>query len=775
MITEDLISYIQAQRRKNILDGEILSRLTKAGWYPEDIAEAFTKLQPPVSPSTPIREPQKPTVSTPVSVSPATVSVAPTIPTSGVSVGMPELEQPQTIEDKFDPYPQPLSRPVAMPPASLPVVSEPEEAIVESLYPPVTPHLQTSPAPLLPRSPIVPQTLPREVKQPQPVEYVVPEEPIAKPQIQETSPKPAVTRSPFSAQSPSQVNPLFGSSEDLVPALIPKAPKVESPRPPVPTPVQPLPLEKRAESSVQPASTPPSTLSVPLSSSTPKSNSFAVNVPANAVISTYPRDVIAANPQVSIVTPLVKKYNLKTIIRILTVLIIVVGIAVTVFLFKSGYIPTPPFSFIKKDPKVALLATRTALDGFDSYTTTTHARISAPSFANITNGLVTGDRVTSSTMDSISVDARGSIHKAISTDTNPSSQYSFTIDSSLVKNPIHSDVTYTKDGSVITVPNLKDIFGNFAPLPGVISVKNTELDSLLSLLPDTVAEKVRTADVYHMLSKGIPPYVKNSLAASLKDLVQSAHVVDKGQETIQGVITDHYEFTVDRAEVKKFLGSLLDTFVVTLSSDDQKHVDEAFGATMIDGMDVWIGKSDGMTHQYSFSLTTPLSKVLNLDDKGIAGNTVNITWQTTYSDFNTTAAVSVPEGTSPVVDFVKSNTDQDIKVALEAFKPLARSLHNAEGSYGTRANPTGSCTNPNPSSLFSPVGHSKGATTAVGAIASSMNTLLTLTNGAGSCYSTQTAWAMAFPSMTDTVSAYCVDSTGATRTLTTSLQGTICK
>lgn len=806
MITDDLIEYIQTQRRKNKADEDIKIRLVNAGWHTEDVDEAFRKLTPTQGPSpvvppqstissqpytvvqNSIVEPQQPTVSL------ETVQPASAPETLSIAVGMQEIEKPDlipTLEIKkeevvYTPYSQTSIRPVAVPPATLPIAPQP---IIESTLPKIVRDISTprvvptgttmpiqeptviapTPAPRIPtvqleNPPIIPLTPKAPFVVPSvPVEqifeepgYVIPEESVKKIPLESSTvsipiEKP-ISRSQFSFQSPAQINPLFGT-EELTPTLIPK------PRPATPVESPAIQENSIPVSSVQ--------VSVPPQPSI-RTNSFSANMPASAVLSTYPRDIVASSPIPSLEVMKTRKNVARIILRIMFGVLIIGGIAVAVYLFKSGYLPIP-FSIVKKDPKVALSTTATALRSFESYTATTKATISSPSFANITNGLVTGDRVTSNNTDSITVDTIGILHK------NSLSQYTTTIQSSLVKNPIHTEVTYSNDAIFITIPNLTPVFGDKAPLPGIISIKPSELESLLSLLPSEHAEKIKTADVYHMLTNGVPPYVKNNLSASLATLVSRAHSTTKGEEVIEGVPTTHYELTFDRADVKEFLMSLLDTFVVTLTPEQKKHVDEAFGATTIDTMDVWVGTSDDMTHQYSFSLTTPLSKILNLEDKGIAGTMVKLTSQTTYSDFNIAPLVTQPTGSSVVTDFVKSNTDQDIKAALEAFKPLARSLYNAEGSFGTRANPTGSCTNPNPSSLYSPVGHTKGATTAVGAIASSMNSLLTLTNGSGSCFSSQTAWAAAFPSMSDPISSYCVDSTGVTKTLTTQLKGTTCK
>jgi hypothetical protein len=218
---------------------------------------------------------------------------------------------------------------------------------------------------------------------------------------------------------------------------------------------------------------------------------------------------------------------------------------------------------------------------------------------------------------------------------------------------------------------------------------------------------------------------------------------------------------------------VLDSFSIPLTDDMKQNVDEALGASTLDSFDVWIGKDDSMLHQYAFTLSAPLSKVIALDDKGIAGKEVTLSFEDTFSDFNVPNTIVMPTSSTSISDFVK------IKNAVSAFAPLAKSLANAEGGYGRKSNTGGSCENPASGSLFSPLGQKQSAGTQVSLIASAINSLLGQTNNMGSCYSTPSAWAVSVPLASEAQSnglvLYCADSTGALLETTTELAGTVCK
>lgn len=170
-----------------------------------------------------------------------------------------------------------------------------------------------------------------------------------------------------------------------------------------------------------------------------------------------------------------------------------------------------------------------------------------------------------------------------------------------------------------------------------------------------------------------------------------------------------------------------------------------------------------------------MSKVIGLDDKGIAGNKVTLDWMSTFSDFNTPNDITMPPNAIPIEEFVKKIDDMKIIDIVSPLKSITSNLFNSIGSFGSKSNPSGSCTEPAFGSLFSPVGHPKGATTAIGNISSTMNTILELTDGVGSCYSKPTAWAVAFPLASEPELYFCIDNANAAKITSTPLSDTVCK
>jgi hypothetical protein len=135
----------------------------------------------------------------------------------------------------------------------------------------------------------------------------------------------------------------------------------------------------------------------------------------------------------------------------------------------------------------------------------------------------------------------------------------------------------------------------------------------------------------------------------------------------------------------------------------------------------------------------------------------------------------LPEESVNIEEFVKDLRDIKIKNTIYSFKSLANNLYNAQGSFGTQSNSSGSCAAPTQGSLFSPLGHSKGATSIIGNISSSINEMLEVTKGTLQCYSTQQTWAVAAPLTSDPLSSFCIDSKGTSGIIALPLDSDVCK
>jgi hypothetical protein len=494
----------------------------------------------------------------------------------------------------------------------------------------------------------------------------------------------------------------------------------------------------------------------------------------NAMISSYSQDILAASKEVA--TPTVNRNKILKIGIIITILIIIGGMA---FAFVEGYIKFPgskfSFSIVKRDPKIIIINAPSTISKLKSYKVDTNISISAPSLSNITTGLSSGEAVASKDRDSISINTKGLVNHQNS---KLNLDYSFNLESSILENGINSNLKYDGNDLYATIPDLSDIIGNNAPKATIISLKPNQFNLLVSEFSSEIQNKIKELDIYNIFSGEVPLYVKNETHLIFKEFINGLEYTEKANEKIRGVDTYHYEMVPNRQSTKKFLTSLMNLYIVKITPEQKKDFDETLGSSYFSSFEVWIGKNDDNLYQVKFTLNTPLSKILGLNDSGIAGNEVKLDFVITYFDLDVQNDILFPKAELGIEEFVKKIKDIKIKNIISSFKAQTISFKNAVGSFGTRSNPSGSCINPNPSSIFSPKGHKKGADSAVSSISSSMNDLLSLTNGTVSCYSTSNAWALEAPLFVTpdtTQNFYCADSTGNVITLTSLISGPVCK
>ncbi len=714
MITEDLIAYIQAQLRKNISKDIVISRLLSAGWYNDDIQEAFRKIAPPpVQVATP-KPPITPNVSK-VTFIPTPI----TTPLKNVPVEKNEsmdLYREEIVQAEPQPALNKVWVPIKIEPKVLPVIKEDIPAIKqEKLEPIITP-----------------------------IENSTPIKPVFSNSFSEANSKPLENKISPLTSSPSVQN------EELMPRLIPKTPVF---------------INKKEESPVVP---PPSLSTFKLTSN--NNSPILSDLPNSAMRHSYQKVLSSAN-QVN--TELSKKKR-HTVLKTLILLFILSAIGGVVFAVKENYIKLPSFnfSFIKKDPKTLLITTPILLDELKGYKIETSATITAPSFADITSGLVSGEAVTSTDTDFLSFSAKGIVNHEVGA--SPIFDYKAIFNSSLFKNPLATNLKYNDLVSLVTTPDLSELLGVNAPKPSTVLVPKGDFSVLLALIPDTIQSKVNKIDIEKLISVGLPSYINNETSSLFKDFLNDTTVIEKGEDDIRGTLSYHYEIIADRETSKKLLMGFIDIFTTNLSIDEKNILEERLGAVSLKSLEVWIGKEDNKIHQYKFALKTPLSRLIGLEDRGIAGNEVSLDWQTTYYDLDIPNNIIFPQDGISINNFIKDINDMKIKDKLSLFKPVADGFRNAVGNYGKRDNQAGSCSNPNPNSLFSPIGHPKGASNAVGGMASLMNEMLIATGGNIYCYSTPKAWAISAPLMSDPSTSFCVDSNGVNNIINTGLSGVTC-
>ncbi len=726
MITLDLIKYIKSQIDKSVPEDLIISHLSSVGWHMEDIEEGITKVKSIIA-----------------------------IPgkDNNTSDKVQEKEEPIEIKNVYDKYHESIEGVTGFPleeklPINAPLEVEKKVEIKEEI-------LEEKPEEKI--NEIIEKIEEKEIEEKLPIEDT-PIKAEEKAVVVET-PVENIVETP-KIWIPKNVEPKIIEQEvvkhlEVEPYLLEVEPKKDIPS----VSVTPLKVEEE-KSPVVEISNPQNQVAV--------IDSFS----KKAMISSYFQDVISANKEEEIIAPIKKRSFLKWGIVVLSILII----SGMVFAFVEGYLKIPGSNFslfvVKKDSKNIILNAPLNISKLKSYKVETNINISSPSLSNITTGLSSGEVVTSNEKDRASIKIQGATNHV---DGKSVFDYILNFKSSILKNDIVSDLKYNGTNLSISVPDLTQFIGENAPSPTIVSVEPSNLGLIINELSPQIQDLIRKIDSNNIISNGIPESISNDVASSFKSFTENLQSVYKGEDDIHGIKTYHYELTSDRQSTKNLLNSLVDIFVTNLSQNQKNKINEVIGSSTINSLELWTGENDDNLYQVKFTLSTPLSRVLGLNDSGIAGNEVELEWITTYYDLNVENNIVMPSNQISMDGFIKNIKDLKIKNIISSFKPQATSFYNSIGSYGKRSNPTGSCTNPNPGSLFSPLGHAKGADGAIGSISSSMNSLLLATNGAGSCYSDSLSWALSVPLSINNNSYYCTDSSGNISTLLIPIKGTICK
>ena len=767
MITSDLIEYIKGELNDNVSKDLIISTLLEIGWRKEDIDEGFSSIDINTEPKknidkyreipeegnpslleAKIEEKNTPVINKPVDTTFYNVS-----PIINKPIIATPVINPIKLEPKLELVTEPkVETKLEIKPAFAQSFGEakPEQVIGEELMPIINKPVIETPVSIPEPKPIFAHTLAVEGTGYNNLVIETKEETIKQEPVKAWTPttiKPVINEIKIGNKEP--IANIMSSKQDVVGDTIEE--KKETFKEVIPT------INK---------------ISSPIISQNPISSMSDI-VPKNAMISSYMGDVstVINKEDTEIVSIHRKKRNLKLGI----IITIVILIAIMVFAFVAGYIKIPgsksSLFVVKKDPKVILLNSSVSISKLKSFKTQTNINISSPVLSNITTGLSSGDVVTSKDKDYISINAKGLINHE---DNKSIFDYMFDFKSSLLKKDINTNLKYDGSNVYIDIPDLKNIFGDNMPNPVKLYTERSKLDLIIKELPISTQNLFKKFDIYNIISMETPLYVENETARIIEEFINTFEYVDKGEEVLYGVDTIHYQVTVTRAATKKVLTSLADLFVPQLSPTEKQDLDEAIGATSISSFDIWTGKNDDNLYQIKFSLSAPLSKILRLNDSGIAGNEVVLDWDTSFYDLDVANNISVPTGEIDIDGFIKNIQDIKIKNQVSSFKEQALLFKNAVGSYGKTPNTTGSCTAPISGSMFSPLGHSKGADTAVSSISDTMNSLLTVTKNEGYCYSTSKAWALSVPLAGTPNSYYCSDSKGEITTISSPIIETSC-
>jgi hypothetical protein len=798
MVTDDLLSYIQTQLKKNTAPDLIGSRLVQAGWHVLDVEQGFDTVRALL-----LKEEEK-KINARVSETQSQVSAQPIVEERNQPID-PYREIPQTASsrDRVEPMRTPplqnFQAKMWAPKQAAPQVNAPIE-------------IQQNVEPQRIEMPVVqqPQTQQIETKIEAPEMSVTQAAIVQAPVSEATSSSMMVEISGIKEQSQPQAITPITPPVVATPAQTPITPSLPKVLPPQEAPVttvveaqkphlRPItslltdqrPLNSSVQSPIKPtdqelmdrrAALRPElkrpafvqrTTPVETPASTPVVTApvqeEAPSISKQAMIYSYAADLsLASKEEVEVSEQKSSKKNKKWIFILLAILIVGGGIF---FAFAKGLIKLP--SVVRKDPTNVIFSAAIQFNALKSYKTETTATVIVPSIATITTGLVSGQAVRSNDMENITITASGRVNNKDGT-TPMVVDYDATAKSTLLQNQITSNVKYDGSNIYAAVPALDQLLGMYAPQSATVQVPNGQLADIVPELSQNLQDLVHRVDVHDVLSKGVPATSREQIKNALAEFMQNISVTQKTDEDIKGIPSYQYEITADHQTIKNFLLKIVNQFTGTLSDEQKKNLDEGLGSITLESLQIWVGKSDGAIHQYQFNVIAPLSKVLALNDSGIAGKQVEFSWKRTYYDFDVPNNIQIPTTVIPLHAYIQTIRDAKIKNIVSSFSPTAKSLSNAEGTFG-KANPKGSCLEPTNGSLFSPIGHSAGAIAQISSISTTMQKILGLTNNVGACYSTPSTWAMAFPLASNPQSYYCADSTGALTTLPSELTGPVCK
>ena len=497
-----------------------------------------------------------------------------------------------------------------------------------------------------------------------------------------------------------------------------------------------------------------------------------VDVAKKAMISSYSQDFQTANT-IQEKTPAFV-FNKKTIVKAIIAILILSFIGGISYAFIGGYIKIPNFNmpFVRQDPRSLLLKNGDMFSQVKSYKVETEASISLLSLSNITSSLVNGADMGSSERDTVSVSTKGSVNK----EGGYNSDFTSTIKSSILKEGITIDFKENGTDSFATVSDFAKVFGKGVPQFGMIKLSKDKINLISPELPLGLGDKAKELEIYQNILGEVFDENKTEISSAISTFIKDVKINKKGEEVIRDVNTIQYSITADRQVTKKLLSSLVGILTKDKTNANNLSLDALLGSVNIETFNVWIGKDDNNIHQYKITFKIPLSKVIKYEDKGIANSEIVFDLQSTYYDFDVANDISMPENAILLEEFLNAVKDSKIKEALSTFKINARGLYNAQGNYGKIENKTGVCDLPTSGSLFSPTGHSTAASSSLGEIASTLNSILTMTDNTGICYSTPKTWAMSVPLTQNPGEYYCIDNTNESpKTTTTLLLGSVCK
>jgi hypothetical protein len=335
------------------------------------------------------------------------------------------------------------------------------------------------------------------------------------------------------------------NKEELIPNLIPKEfvdPVVITPVVSPITVAVPVLEEKKIPVKIDTISS--------VSDEQPKSYQIS-DLPKIAMLSSYKKDLMSVSSVETKEVDIKKGKKSKWVVIILV--LFVVGLII--WLFLGGYIDVKNINlpFIKEDPKLLLLDNSKNLSSLKSYKTETNIEIIFPSFFNISAGLMSGEAVSSSEKDNISINTLGIINQ---NNNDLLSDNFVTVKGSILPDYITTDIKNNGSDLFVSVPDLSQILGDNAPKSSVIKINEAQFELIPSLFSEKIGNQLQKINFYNILSSGMSSYINNETLNIYDEFINNADISEKGEEVIRGINTYHYFITVDRQLSKKLFSEV---------------------------------------------------------------------------------------------------------------------------------------------------------------------------------------------------------------------------
>lgn len=489
--------------------------------------------------------------------------------------------------------------------------------------------------------------------------------------------------------------------------------------------------------------------------------------------------IVIAPPVISpvMMAPTVPKKSshvIRTILFIVFTLLIIGGLF---YSYTKGYIKMPfDVPFLKKDPHQVLSEVPSAMTKVKTFKSDTEIKVTFPAVSSIIGMVMGGEAKTTANTDYVNLNTNISFDN---TDMNNRKiDATLTGASSLVEQAISLNLRTIGDTSYAKVSDIQKLVPKEITIPlDWVSVNKNDLDSMYAK-----ANK----DNKILPNEGNKNALENFLSSfDLKSLLSKfpldANTIIKENPSvlIGSVDTYHYSITVDSVATNKIIHSLATTYGFNFTESDWVEVDKILSAAQVNTFDVWVGKKDMLLYKIDVVILLPLNKVLSLEDKNLAENTLKFEFINNYHDYNSPLSITAPDNTTSILQVVdmmdKANKDTDMKDTIGALTNSFGKMYDLEKIYGYKSNLGGSCANPTYGSLYSPTGHKKSAGDVVSSIAKNMISLMSMSGDKALCYSTPYAWAISAPLYSDSTKYYCADNSGAFIESTLPLDGVKCK